>query len=58
MSTATTNSLLFLSVVMIFESQYGSIASLIQLLPALIKLLGPFVIILAGIRALIKSTTK
>ena len=58
MSTATTNSLLFLSVVMIFESQYGSIASLIQLLPALIKLLGPFVIILAGLRALIKSTTK
>ena len=58
MSTAATNSIVLVFVIMIFESQYGSIGDFMSQVPALISLFAPLFIMLIGIRLMIKSVTK
>ncbi len=58
LSTATTNSLLLVFVIMIFESQFGSLTDLLRQVPAVISLFAPVVIMIIGIRLMIKSITK
>lgn len=58
MSEAATNSIVLLFIIMIFESQYGSISSLVVNVPDLISLFAPIVITIIGMRLMIKSITK
>ncbi len=54
-SVATTNSLVLIFIIMIFESQFGSSISILQKVPVAISLFAPIVIMLIGIRLMIKS---
>lgn len=56
-STATTNSIILLFVIMIFESQFGGLSSWLNQLPSFISLFAPIVFMLIGIRLMIKSVT-
>lgn len=58
LSTAASNSLLFIFVIMLFESQYGGINAFMNQIPAIISLFAPIVIIIIGIGLAIKSVTK
>lgn len=58
MSTAASNSVFLVIVVMIFESQYGSMVSLVSQIPALIALFAPIVLMIIGIKLMLKSVTK
>lgn len=58
MSTSVTNSIVLVFVIMIFESQYGSIRSFMNQIPALISLFAPSIIIIIGMRLMIKAVTK
>lgn len=58
MSTAASNSIVLVFVIMIFESQYGSMTALVNQVPALISLFAPIIIMIMGIRLMIKSVTK
>lgn len=58
LSTAATNSILLLFVIMIFESQFGSIGAFMSQIPALISLFAPTIIVIIGIRLVVKAVTK
>ncbi len=58
LSTATTNSLTLIFVIMIFESQCGSLSSILGQTPVLISMVAPLLIMFIGIRIIIKSITK
>ena len=58
MSTAASNATLLVLVIMIFESQFGSLGTLLSQAPMVISLFAPLVIMLIGIRLMIKSVTK
>lgn len=58
MTTSATNSILLVLIIMMFESQYGSIGSLMSQVPSLISLCVPFIIMIMGIRLMIRSVTK
>lgn len=58
MSTAATNSIVLVFVIMIFESQYGSISTFVSQVPVLISLFAPIVIMIIGMKLMIKSVTK
>lgn len=58
MSAATSNAILFVLVILIFESQFGNISDFISQVPMLISLVAPIFIMLIGIRLMIKSVTK
>lgn len=58
MSTAATNSIILIFVIMIFESQFGSVGDLMSQVPVLISLFAPLLIMIIGIRLMIKSVTK
>lgn len=55
MSTAASNSIVLVFVIMIFESQYGSVGNFLFQVPTLISLFAPLVILIIGIRLIIKS---
>lgn len=57
MSTAASNSTLLVLAIMIFESQFGSLSSLLSQVPMVISLFAPLVIMLIGIRLVIRSVT-
>ncbi len=58
LSTAITNSIVFLFVIMMFESQYGSISTFMTEIPNIIQLFAPIVLIIIGMKLMIKSVTK
>lgn len=58
LSTAATNSIMLVFVIMIFESQYGSIGNLVSQAPALISLFAPLVGMILGMRLMVKSVVK
>lgn len=58
MSTAASNAILLVFVIMIFESQFGSIGNFVSQVPILLSLFAPLFIMLMGIRLIIKSATK
>lgn len=58
MSSAATNSLLLVCVVMLFESQFGNLQSMLLGVPLLINAIGPIVIMLIAYRLMIKSLFK
>lgn len=58
MSTAVSNAILLVLVIMIFESQLGSVGDLMSQVPVLISLFAPLLIMIIGIRLMIKSVTK
>ncbi len=58
MSTAASNAILLVFVIMIFESQFGSIGNFVSQVPVLLSLFAPLLIMLMGIRLMIKSVTK
>ena len=58
MSTAASNAILLVFVIIIFESQFGSIGDFMSQVPVLISLFAPLFIMLIGIRLMIKSVTK
>lgn len=58
LSTAASNSILLVLVIMIFESQFGSIGNFMSQVPILISLFAPLFIMLIGIRLMIKSVAK
>lgn len=57
-STATTNSVLLVLVVLILESQFGSMTTIVKQTPQMISLFIPIGIMLVGIRLIIKSAAK
>lgn len=58
MSTAASNAILFVLVIMIFESQFGSVRDFMSQVPVLISLFAPLFIMLIGMRLMLKSVTK
>lgn len=58
MSTAASNAVLLVLLIMIFESQFGSIGDVMSQVPVLISLFAPLFIMLIGIRLMIKSVVK
>ena len=58
LSKATTNSLTLVFVLMIFESQCGSLSSLLNQTPVLVSMVAPLIIMLIGIKIIMKSVTK
>lgn len=58
LSTAFTNSLVFLFAVMALESQYGSVVTLMRQAPAVIAALAPCVLMLVGIGLMVRSATR
>ena len=57
-STSTTNSLTFVFCLMLFESQCGSIGSVIGSLPSIIGMFAPSVIALIGISMIVRAIKK
>lgn len=58
MLTAASNAILLVFVIMIFESQFGNIGDFVSQVPVLFSLFAPLLIMLMGIRLMIKSVTK
>lgn len=54
-STATSNSLIFIVTLILFEKQFGSITSLMSQTPALIALFAPTIITIIGIKIMVKA---
>ena len=58
LSSAATNSLLLVFVIMMCESQFGPLASYISLAPTLVNLLAPLILMLGAYRILFKTMLK
>lgn len=58
LSTSATNSLILVFSIMLFESQFGSTSLLVNQFTDIILMFSPLVIMLIGIRLIIKSITK
>lgn len=58
MSTSASNSILLVLVIMIFESQFGSIVSVLSELPVLIAYFGCIALMIIGIRLMIKAAIR
>ncbi len=57
-STATSDSLLFIFALMIFESQFGSLSTALQEVPVFISMLAPIIFITLGIKIMLKLISK
>ena len=57
-SQATTNSLVLIFTIILFESQYGSMTEILSQLPNIISLFAPLIVMIIGIKLLIKSVVN
>ena len=55
LSSAATNSLIMVFVIMVFESQFGPLSSMLAAAPTVIYTIGIILIMLIGYRIIIKS---
>ena len=58
LSTSTTNSLVFVFSIMIFESQFGNLSDVLQQVPSIISLFAPIVIMIMGFRIMFKAISR
>ena len=58
LSTAASNSIILVFVVMIFESMYGDMSSLLSQVPALLSLFAPLVIMIIGLKLMVRSLIR